>query len=191
MDIEITGTSELFANNVRASAVLGDGGFRQAVEDAVNRRRSFYEPVCSDRGSFVAVSPKLRERMLAEPELAREIAEKIEAMTSGLGSRCKNSMIIIDRSGEVTQYCQKPYDKRAAEREAENAKEAEKSRLRRKARLDAYFKIVQQISMRRKLIEQENIKRPRGKRYRANSTDLDSMVRSILQQPKNPLPYYF
>lgn len=179
------------AANIGSKADPADDGFRQAVENAVNDRGSAYSSIYFNKKSFVAISPKFEERMQQDPELAREISEKIDAMTSGLGSYCKNNMIIIDRSGEITQYYQKPYDKRAAEREAENAKEVEKSRLRRKARLDAYFKIVQQISVRRKLIEEENIKRPRSKRYRTSSTSLDSMVRSILLQPKNTLPYYF
>lgn len=187
MNIGIQELDGLYLKYAAPRADSADNGFRQAVWNAVNDKRSVY----FNRKSFIAISPKLEERMEQDPELAREIAQKIEEMTSGLGSSCKNHMIIIDRSGEITQYCPQKYDKRARDREYEEAKAVEKARLRRKARLDAYFKIVQQISIKRKLIEQENIRRPRGKRYRSDTTKLDSLVKSILQQPNNTLPYYF
>lgn len=191
MNIEIKDLSELSFMSIRSKANSADDGFRQAIEDAVNVKNSVYNSIYFNKKSYVAISPKFEEKMREDPELAREIAQKIEDMTKGLGSAYKDSMIVIDRSGEITQYNTKTDDKRDREREIEELKEVAKSRLRRKARLDAYFKIVQQISIKRKLIEQENIKRPRGKRYRSDPTKIDIMVRSILQQPKNTLPCYF
>ena len=191
VNIEIKDLAELYFKSGSSKADCADDGFRQAVEDAVNDRNPVYNSIYFNKKSYVAISSKFEKKMLEDPELAREIAQKIEDMTKGLGSAYKDSMIVIDRSGEITQYNTKTGDKRDREREIEELKEVAKSRLRRKARLDAYFKIVQQVSMRRKLIEQENISRPRGKRYRSNTTKLDSLVRSILQQPKNTLPYYF
>ena len=193
MSIEIQELSELcvYTRSGVSKSNGADSGFQQAVEDAVNDRNSVYNSIYFNKKSYVAISSKFEEKMREDPELAREIAQKIEEMTRGLGKACKDSMIVIDRSGEITQYSTKTGDKRDREREIEELKEVAKSRLRRKARLDAYFKIVTQTSVRRKLIEEENIKRARNKRYRTNPTDLDSVVRSILQQPKNTLPYYF
>ena len=191
VNIAINDLAELYTGYGGSAAGFADGGFRQAVEEAVNGK----DPVCNsiyfNKKSYVAISPKFEEKMREDPELAREIAQKIEEMTKGLGSAYKDSMTVIDRSGEITQYNTKTGDKRDREREIEELKEVAKARMRRKARLDAYFKIVQQNSIKRKLIEQENVKRPRGKRYRTYSTKLDSLVRSILLQPKNPLPFYF
>ena len=192
MNIEIKDIAEF---NLKNSNVLKsdntDDDFRQAVENALHSKNFELDPIYRNRNSHIVISPKFEARIQDDPELALEIAQKIKSMTSSLGSHCKDNTIIIDRSGEITQYSPKSYDKKAREREIEDAKEVAKARLRRKARLDAYFKIVQQVSMKRKLVEQENIKRPRNKRYRSDIVRLDSIVKSILQQPNNTLPYYF
>lgn len=190
MNIEINDLAELTIRKSTSKASSADDGFKQAVEDAVNDKNSACNSIYFNQKAFVAISPKFEKKMQQDPELAREIAQKIENMTSGFGCDPKNHMVVIDRSGEITQYCTKP-DKRAQQREYDSIKEAAKARLRKKARLDAYFKIVQQISIKRKLIEQENAKRPRGKRYRASGTKLESIAKSILQQPNKTLPYYF
>ena len=191
MNIEIKDLSELSFMSIGSKTNYADDGFRQAVEDAVTNRKSVYDSIYFNKKSYVAISSKFEEKMRQDPELAKEIAQKIEDMTKGLGSAYKDSMIVIDRSGEITQYNTKTSDKRDRDREIEELKEVAKSRKRRKARLDAYFKIVQQNSVKRKLIEQENVRRPRGKRYRSDPTKLDCMVRSILQQPKSTMPFYF
>ena len=191
MNIEINDLAELYFKIGSSKTDFADNGFRQAIEDAVNDKNSVYNSIYFNKKSYVAISSKFEEKMRQDPELAREIAQKIEEMTKGLGSAYKDSIIVIDRSGEITQYNTKTSDKRDREREIEELKEVAKARLRRKARLDAYFKIVQQISVKRKLIEQENIKRARNKRYRSDTTRLDSIAKSILQQPNNTLPYYF
>ena len=189
MNIEINDLAELAIRN-SPKACPSDNGFKQAVEDAMNDKNSAYNSIYFNQKSFVAISPKFEKKMQQNPELVRDIAQKIENITSGFDRGQKNRMIVIDRSGEITQYCTKT-DKRAEKREYDSIKEAAKARLRRKARLDAYFKIVQQISIKRKLIEQENAKRPRGKRYRSSGTKLESIAKSILQQPSKTLPYYF
>lgn len=193
MSIEIKSLAELAAKGCGTKSSSADDGFKQAVEDAVNDRNSAYNAIYFNQKSFVAISPKFEKKLQQDPELAREIAQKIENMTSGFGNDWKNHMIVIDRSGEITQYRTKPTDreKRLEELEAESLKEAAKARLRKKARLDAYFKIVQQNAIKRKLIEQENAKRPRGKRYRSYGTTLDSIAKSILQKPNRTLEYYF
>ena len=190
MNIEIKDLSELSFISIGSKAGPADDGFRQAIEDALNDKYPIYDSIYFNKKSYVAISSKFEEKMRDDPELAREIAQKIEDMTRGLGSSYKDSMIVIDRSGEITQYSTKTGDKRDREREIEELKEVAKARRRRKARLDAYFKIVQQNAVKRKLIEQENVRRPRGKRYRSDPVKLDSMVRSILQQPKNTLSFY-
>lgn len=191
VNIEIKDLSELNFMGIGSKTSYEDDGFRQAMEDAMDSKNTVYDPIYFNKKCFVAISSKFEEKMLQDPDLAREIAQKIEDMTRGLGSSYKDSMIVINRSGEITQYNPKTNDKRDREREIEELKEVAKARLRRKARLDAYFKIVKQVAIKRKLIEQENAKRPRGKLYRSNPTKLDSIVRSILQQPKNMLPFYF
>ena len=191
MNIEIKELSMLDFMSIGSKTGSADDGFRQAVEDALRDIDPVYNSIYFNKKSYVAISSKFEEKMRQDPELAKEIAQKIEEMTKGLGSAYKDSMIVIDRSGEITQYNTKTGSKRDREREIEELKEAAKSRMRRKARLDAYFKIVWQNSVKRKLIEQENIRRPRGKRYRSDPVKLESMVRSILQQPKNKLPCYF
>ena len=190
VNIEIKDLSELSFISIDSKAGPADDGFRQAIEDALNDKYPIYDSIYFNKKSYVAISSKFEEKMREDPELAREIAQKIEDMTRGLGSSYKDSMIVIDRSGEITQYSTKTGDKRDREREIEELKEVAKARRRRKARLDAYFKIVQQNAVKRKLIEQENVRRPRGKRYRSDPVKLDSMVRSILQQPKNTLSFY-
>lgn len=192
VNIGIKDLSALSFISIGSRSDTADDGFQQAVEEAVNDRNTVINSIYFNKKSYVAISSKFEEKMREDPELAREIAQKIEDMTRGMGSACRDSMIVIDRSGEITQYSTKTSDKRDRDREIEELKEVAKSRRRRKARLDAYFKLVQQNSVKRKLIEQENVRRPRGKRYRSDPAKLDILVRSILQQPKNnTLPYYF
>ncbi len=158
-------------SNVSANA---DFGFSDELKDA-------YESIYFNKSSFVAVSPKYEEKLLSDPKLADELAEKIDKL-SALGG--KDSIIIVDRRGEISQYRTKPdpRQERAERIEAEERKEALKARLRKKARVEAYFKIVKRNAIKRKLIEQENAKRPR-KRYGISVSKLDGMARSILQLP--------
>lgn len=183
MSIEIKSLAELAACSGAKPPALGDDSFRQAVESACGS-------VCFDKETFVAISPMLEQKMLEDPDLARDIARKLEDVTRAFGSDDKNRMVVVDRSGEITQYSTKTRRDKEL-REAENAKEAAKARLRKKARLEAYFKIVRQAAIKRKLIEEENIRRPRGKRYRSGGTQLDSIAKSILQQPNRTYPFYF
>lgn len=188
MNIEIKNIAEAAAKTVNRKTAADDG-FRRAIENALNDRDT-YNSIYFNKKSFVAVSPKFEKEMQEKPELAPSIAQKIDELTRDFGNDRKNRMIVIDRSGEITQYSTKT-NKRAEQREAENIKDAAKARLRKKARLEAYFKIVKQNSIKRKLIEQENIKRPRGKRYRSGGTQLDSIAKSILQQPNRTFSFYF
>lgn len=185
VNIRINSLPELFETGFPAVRTSPDDDFRKAVNEALGNSIYF------NRKSFVAISPKYEQKLLQDPELARELAEKINSMTSGFGSAQSNRVIVVDRSGELNDYSIKSYDKKAAQREYDERKEAERSRLRKKARQEAYFKIVQQISIKRKLVEQENLKRARGKRYSVSGTRLDSVAKSILGQPNNTYPFYF
>lgn len=169
-------TENLTALSAKRSAKTetADFGFSDELANA-------YKSIYFNKKSFVAVSPKFEEKLTQDPKLAENIAEKIEKL-SALGG--KDSVIVVDRRGEVSQYRTKPdpRQERAERLEAEERKEALKARLRKKARVDAYVKIVKQNALKRKLIEQENAKRPR-KRYGISVSKLDSMARSILQLP--------
>lgn len=185
MSIKLRGLTELSLNRSRKSSATADSGFSEAVADAINDRDSAYNSIYFNQKSFVALSPKFEKKLQEDPELAEQTAQKIEnlAKLSELcGGNRNSSVIVIDRSGEIKQYCTKPSkrDKKLEELEAESLKEAIKARLRKKARVDAYFKIVERNAVKRKLIEQENAKRPRNKRYRYNSSTLNSAVQSII-----------
>lgn len=182
MDFEIKNLSELFVSP-ECPYTTRDDGFRQAVEDAIAERNSACNSIYSAQNGFVAISPKYEEKLLQNPELAEDISEKI----NGMGA-CRDSIIIVDRRGEITQYSAKN-DKRDLEREIADAKEAAKARLRRKARLDAYFSTLERIMIKRKLVEQENAKRFTGKKFRTYGTMLEAIASSIHHKPTQPLQY--
>lgn len=169
-------------NRSRKSSGTADSGFSEAVMDAINDRDSAYNSIYFNQKSFVAISPKFEKKMQDDPKLAEETAQKIENLTKLYGGEWSGNVIVIDRSGEIKHFRTKPTDreKELEKLEAESIKEAIKARLRKKARVDAYFKIVERNAVKRKLIEQENAKRPRDKRYRYNTAKLNSAVQSIL-----------
>lgn len=182
MSIKLRGLSELSLNRSRKSSGTADSGFSEAVMDAINDRDSAYNSIYFNQKSFVAISPKFEKKMQDNPKLAEETAQKIENLTKLYGGEWNGNVIVIDRSGEIKHFRTKPTDheKELEKLEAESIKEAIKARLRKKARVDAYFKIVERNAVKRKLIEQENAKRPRDKRYRYNTAKLNSAVQSIL-----------
>lgn len=178
MNIEPTNILE-YLSKPNPPSFAADSGFTSAVEAALNLR-----------DTYTVISPKLEEKLSQDPDLAQNVAKKLAELTRGYSGDGKNRLIVVDRRGEVAEY-NTSRDKRAEQREYENAKEAAKARLRKKARLEAYFKIVKQISIKRKLIELENLKHPRNKRYRKNGTQLDNIAQNILQQPNRVYPFYF
>ncbi len=184
MSIKLKGLENLNMNRIRKSSESADNGFSEAVINAVNKRDSAYNSIYFNKKSFVAISPKFEEKLQKDPALAEETAQKIENLTKLWGGEQNNNIIVIDRRGEVKQYCTNrgKREKELEELEAESIKEAIKARLRKKARVDAYFKIVERGAVKRKLIEQENAKRPRGKRYRYSVSKLNSVAQSILGQ---------
>lgn len=181
MDLKINDLSAVAAK-APAKATDGDDEFKQAVESAVIDRDSAYNSIYFNKKSFVAISPKFEKKMQQDPKLAEETATKIDNLTKVYGGEWKDNIIVVDRSGEIKLYSakQSKREKELEELEAENLKEAIKARLRKKARVDAYFKIVERSAIKRKLIEQENAKRVRNKRYRTNLSRLNGVAQSIV-----------
>ncbi len=168
-----------------------NGLFREAIENAMTERDNNASlPLDPDIDSgYVVVSPKLEEKLKADPGLAEELAQKINEMCRCYGKNCRDNIVIVDRSGEITRYCPK-HDKNKDYPTAEQLKELAKARARKKARLDAYFKLVERISIKRKLIEQENAKRAVNKKYRYSVAKIDLIAKSILQKPSKEPVYY-
>ncbi len=184
MSIEIKSLAELMFSSSTSPFDTADDDFKKAVEDALGFN-SAYNSIYYNKKSFVAVSPTFEKKLQDDPELAKEISRKIDEMTSGLtGSRYRHT-IVIDRRGEIKEYTEKPYDRKAAQKELDERKEVERARLRRKARLDAYFKLLNQMSMKRKLVEQENLKRAQNKRYKVSGSSAQSIAQMLF--PVEPL----
>lgn len=154
----------------------------------------------SDNGEFAAalggflsgnviISPKIQGQLAGGSEAAREIREKISQAMKELGSD-RDSVIIVNRQGEVSHYSfKKENDKTRLT--AEELKAVAKARARKKARLDAYFHLLERVSIKRKLIEQENAKAS-NKKYRCSVTRLDIIARNrqITSPPLNPDYFY-
>lgn len=168
-----------------------NGLFRETVENAMTERNTVTSlPLAPDADSgYVVVSPKLEEKLKADPGLAEEISQKINEMCRCYGENCRDNIVVVDRNGEITRYCPK-HDKNKDYPTAEELKELAKARARKKARLDAYFKLVERISIKRKLIEQENAKRAVNKKYRYSVAKIDLIAKSILQKPSKEPEYY-
>lgn len=177
---------------IQSRAQSSDNGlFHEAIENALIERdagTSLRLAADTDSG-YVVVSPKLEEKLKADPELAEEIAQKINEMCRCYGENCRDNIVVVDRNGEITHYCTK-HDKNKDYPTAEQLKELAKARARKKARLDAYFKLVERISIKRKLIEQENAKRAVNKKYRYSVAKIDLIAKSILQKPSKEPEYY-
>lgn len=192
MNIEINSFFDFSPIDSKKQNIAGDGLFRKAVEDAVaEHEASARFPACSGitRG-YAVISPDLEAKILQDPELAEQIAKKISDIQKSLGEKCSNDIIIADKNGGITHYCMKENDKDSPS--AEELKEIAKARARKKARLDAYFRLLERLSIKRKLIEQENAKRAFNKKYRYSVSKLNCIAQSYLLSPppKNP-EYYF
>lgn len=189
MSFQITEFSDITAL-IQSRAQNTDGGlFREAIENVLSEHDSSTAlPLASDIESYVVVSSKLEEKLKADPELAEEITQKINEMCRCYGKSCRDNIVVVDRNGEITKYCTK-HDKNKDYPTAEQLRELAKARARKKARLDAYFKLVERISIKRKLIEQENIKRGANKKYRYSVAQLDIIAKSILQKPSKEPEY--
>lgn len=153
----------------------GDGEFAAALESFLPGN--------------VIISPKIENQLTGDTETAREIREKISQAMKELGSD-RDSVIIVNRQGEISRYSLKKENDKT-QLTAEELKAVAKARARKKARLDAYFHLLERVSIKRKLIEQENAKAS-NKKYRCSVTRLDIIARNrqITSPPLNP-EYYF
>lgn len=190
MSFQITEFADINAF-LRSRARNSDGGlFREAIENALSERGDdTVLPLPGGAEGCVVVSPQFEEKLRENPGLAEELTRKINDMCRCYGKNCRDNIVAVDRNGEITRYCTK-HDKNKDYPTAEQLKEIAKARARKKARLDAYFKLVERISVKRKLVEQENLKRGRNKRYRYSVAQLDIIAKSILQKPSKE-PEYF
>ena len=166
------------------------GEFEAAVNDAL-----FGRDLINSQDSFkgtVIISPQYEKILEQDSTLKAALAEKLHEPHLGCGKQCRNDITIVDKYGEISYYCLEREKKRFQRPESEEIKEAAKARARRKARLSAYFRRVERYSIKRKLIEQANVKRPRGKKLRISVTKLNTITESLvtIQNPLNP-EYFF
>lgn len=182
MNLQINNFADIAAFIQNKTQNTDDSLFRDAVENAVSMLES-------STSGCVVVSPKLEGKFKDDPEFAEEIARKIAEMTGCYGKTCREKIVVVDKNGEITGYCPK-HDKNKDYPTSEQLKELAKARARKKARLDAYFKLVERISVKRKLVEQENLKRAANKKYRYSPDHIDMLAKSILQKPSKTPEYY-
>lgn len=190
MNFEITDFSDI-TTFIQTRARNSDNSlFQQAVENALAEQERISTPLISGITSgYVVISQNVENKLKDDPDLAEELARKIAEMSKCYGKSCRDNIVVVDRNGEIMRYCPK-HDKPKEYPTAEEQKALAKARARKKARLDAYFKLVERISIKRKLIEQENIKRGANKRYRCAPGRIDLIARSILQKPAKEPEYY-
>lgn len=170
-------------------------GFQSELETALDSRSGIQQNGTDILGgyseAFVAVSPKITEKIKNDPEYSAELSQKLNALLKRQGEDLKNCVVIVDRKGDISQHCF--YSKEQEDRRptAEELKAVARARARRKARLDAYFHLLERNSIKRKLIEQENAKRLRDKKYRFSVSGLDIAARSRQLTPPPLDPDYF
>lgn len=173
-------------------------GFRSELSSALDSRSGILQNSADIFGmygggyseAFVAVSPKITEKIRNDPEYSEELSPKLNALLKNQGENLKNCVVIVNREGEISQHC---FYSKNEERHptAEELKAVARARARRKARLDAYFHLLERNSIKRKLIEQENAKRLINKKYRFSVSKLDMTARSRQLTPPPLDPDYF
>ena len=187
--LDRTVSASTFAQN-------SDGGLFQSELDNAIEKQSDNSGECSGYfggcwNPMVVISPKIEEKMRNDPEYSEELSQKLNELLHGRGRSAKDTVVIVSKDGEISQYCTRP--KREPEHPtAEELKEVAKARARRKARLDAYFHLLERVAIKRKLIEQENAKRLRNKKYRysVSGLDIEARTHQITTPPMNP-DYFF
>ena len=176
MNIGIDYLYDMSPNFSNKSENANDVGFRSALDAILSGN--------------VIISPKTEQQLLGDPELADQTRQKLTEALRELGGELENSVLLINKRGEISKYTfRKDELKRPT---AEELKEVARARARKKARLDAYFHLLERVSIKRKLVEQENAKRFLNKKYRLSATRLDiaARARQITEPPMNP-DYFF
>ncbi len=195
MEFYIGNVSERTAS-AQSNICVSDGGeFRSELASALGNLSQTSDNTagyfCGYQGAFVVISPKIEEKLHNDPEYSEQLTQKLKDLLKRQGECLKNSVVIVNKKGEITQHC---FRSKREERHptAEELKAVAKARARKKARLDAYFHLLERVSIKRKLIEQENAKRLINKKYRFSVSCLDITARSrqITAPPMNP-DYFF
>lgn len=139
----------------------------------------------------VIISPKIENQLFSETELAQQTRQKLTEKIKEMGGELEHSILLVNKRGEVSRY-DLSRKREMTSPTAEELKAVARARARKKARLDAYFHLLERVSIKRKLIEQENAKRFLNKKYRFSATTLDSTARArqITVPPMNP-DFYF
>ena len=170
------------------------GEFRSELDSVLNIHTNISENNADLFGgyseAFTVVSPRIIEKIKNDPEYSEELSQKLNALLKRQGESIKNCVVIVNREGEISQHC---FYSKNEERHptAEELKAVAKARARRKARLDAYFHLLERNSIKRKLIEQENAKRLLNKKFRFSVSGLDITARSRQLTPPPLDPDYF
>ncbi len=60
---------------------------------------------CGYRGAFVVISPKIEEKLHSDPEYSEKLSQKLEELLKKQGECLKNSVVIVNKKGEITQHC--------------------------------------------------------------------------------------
>lgn len=186
MEFYISSVKDKTAPFVSESRVSDKGGFQSELIGALGKRSEIEEDnFCGYTN--VIISPKIEEK-LSDPEYSELLSKKLKELLHGQSENLKNSVVIVDKNGEITQHS---FDREEKHPTAEELKEVAKARARKKARLDAYFRLLERVSIKRKLVEQENSKRFAGKKYRFSVSCLDIIARSRKIAAPPPDPDYF
>ncbi len=187
-----TDISSIYQSNQSGTFSFGAGSFSdcggefgEMVEKAVSRKNLSEFPAAGlSTGCFVAISPKIIAKMRENADLCENIRSQIEKLQKNIQNNARDSFIVVDRNGEVLKYRIK--DDRPSHPTPEELREVAKARARKKARLDAYFHLLEKVCIKRKLIEQENAKN-KGKKYRISETLLNRLAESRrLTSPPEP-----
>ena len=196
MELYIEGTADRTVSAALTSRASDGGLFQSELADAVSRQSEPSENsdgchIGKRSGSMVVISPKLEEKLRDDPEYCEELSQKLNELLQSQGKCAKDSIVIVNKNGEISQYCTRP-NREPEHPTAEELKEVAKARARRKARLDAYFHLLERVAIKRKLIEQENAKRLLNKKHRLSVSGLDIVARTqqITAPPANP-DYFF
>lgn len=195
MEFYITNVADLTSPVPSGNYAADTGEFQSELDNALgsqtNDPSGFPGYLSGYSDAFVVISPRIEEKLVSDPEYSEQLSQKLEELLRGQGESMKNSVVIVNKEGEISQHCFRS-EREERHPTAEELKEVAKARARKKARLDAYFHLLERVSIKRKLIEQENAKRLVNKKYRLSVSGLDITARSrqITDPPMNP-DYFF
>ena len=160
--------------------------FLSAVLDIVESKRNISN--CNYFSGTTIISPKFEQRLEDDSELREAFYKKLSSMAPGCGRKdCRGDTVVVARDGNIFSFCFEREKERFKKPTSEELKAVAKARARKRAKLSAYFRRLQRYGIKRKLVEQENAKRVKGKKYRSISklnTITDSLT--TIQLPSDP-----